>query len=67
MRGVNYRMLYFFHGSAAAVLSHGVIKERAVPPVDIANAIRRKHAFEQNPARHTYEEITHDQGEENHD
>jgi hypothetical protein len=29
---VNYRMLYFFHRTVAAVLSHGLVKERAVPP-----------------------------------
>lgn len=31
MRGINYRMLYFFHGDVAAVLSHGITKERTVP------------------------------------
>ena len=31
LRGINYRMLYFFHGRVAAVLSHGLTKERAVP------------------------------------
>ena len=28
---VNYRMLYFFHGRVAAVVSHGLTKEKAVP------------------------------------
>ncbi len=28
---VNYRMLYFFHGRMAAVVSHGLTKEQAVP------------------------------------
>src|SRR5579864_9635573 len=35
LRRINYRILYFFHGKAAAVLSHGVIKEKAVPPKEI--------------------------------
>jgi len=28
---MNYRILYFFHGRMAAVLAHGLVKERAVP------------------------------------
>lgn len=31
-QGVNYRILYFFHGEVAAVLSHGIVKESEVPP-----------------------------------
>jgi hypothetical protein len=38
--GVNYRMLYFFHGRTAAVLSHGITKQ--------------KIAFEADPQRHTF-------------
>lgn len=26
--GMNYRILYFFHGRTAAVLAHGIVKER---------------------------------------
>ena len=52
-----YRMLYFFHGRAAAVISHGIMKqEAAVPPIEIERARRRKQAFEADPRRHTYEE-----------
>src|SRR5438552_5007356 len=40
-QGVNYRMLYFFHGSIAAVVSHGLTKEQAVPPIEIERAIVR--------------------------
>lgn len=29
--GVHFRILYFFHGAMAAVVSHGVVKERMVP------------------------------------
>jgi hypothetical protein len=29
LHGVHYRMLYFFHGTTAAIVSHGLIKERA--------------------------------------
>jgi phage-related protein len=56
LRGVNYRMLYFFHGRVAAVLAHALTKEREVPPRDIDEAIRRKREFDQDPERHTYKE-----------
>lgn len=55
-RGMNYRMLYFFHGRVAAVLAHGLVKEREVPAREIEEAIRRKRMFELNPGRHTYKE-----------
>ena len=54
--GMNYRMLYFFHGRVAAVLAHGLVKEREVPPREIEEAIRRKRRFELHPERHTYKE-----------
>ena len=40
-QGVQYRMLYFFAGRAIVVLSHGIIKERAVPPREIDRAVKR--------------------------
>ena len=53
--GVNYRMLYFFHGRTAAVVSHGIMKQQAeVPPKDIDTAVRRKALFEAHPQRHTF-------------
>ena len=51
---VHYRMLYFFHKQAAVVVSHGLTKERAVPPREIDLAIKRKHKFESDPKRHTF-------------
>ena len=56
LQGINYRMLYFFHGNVAAVLSHGTVKEGIVPPREIEHAIERKRRFEQNVARHTHRE-----------
>lgn len=56
LRGINYRMLYFFQGNVAAVLSHGLTKEREVPPKEIEKALERKARFAANPKRHTYEE-----------
>ena len=57
---VQYRLLYFFHGPNVAVLAHALTKEDTVPPADIDRAIRRKKAFERDPARHTYEEEFND-------
>jgi phage-related protein len=54
LQGQNYRILYFFHGTIAAVLAHGLVKERAVPPAGIERAIERRLRFEANPATHTY-------------
>ncbi|MCY2995002.1 MAG: type II toxin-antitoxin system RelE/ParE family toxin [Planctomycetota bacterium] len=55
-QGVNYRMLYFFHGATAAVLSHGLVKERVVPASEIDAAIERRRRFVADPAKHTYRE-----------
>ncbi len=54
--GVHHRILYFFHGVTAAVVSHGLVKERVVTPKEIDRAIERKKRFEANPGKHTYEE-----------
>lgn len=54
--GMNYRILYFFHGRVAAVLAHGLVKEQEVPAKDIEKALERKRQFEQDPATHTYRE-----------
>jgi phage-related protein len=56
LRGVHHRILYFFHGTIAAVVSHGLVKERAVPPKEIDRAVERKKQFEANPPNHTYQE-----------
>jgi hypothetical protein len=53
---VNYRILYFFHGRNLAILGHALTKEDKVPKADIARAIRRKRAFEADPAGHSYSE-----------
>ncbi len=55
-RNANFRMLYFFHGRATAVLSHGVIKEERVPPTEIDRAAERKRHFDRDPTGHTFAE-----------
>ena len=55
--GMNYRMLYIFHGTQAVVVSHGFSKQEArVPSREIEIATRRKKAFEAGPEVHTHTE-----------
>ena len=53
---VNYRVLYFFHGQVAAVLSSGFTKEAVVPPAEIQRARQRMAKFASAPKTHTFEE-----------
>jgi phage-related protein len=55
-RGIHYRILYFFHGTVVTVITHGLVKERAVPAAEIDRAMARKKRFEANPSRHSYRE-----------
>ena len=60
LRSVQYRLLYFFYGTEVddtltAIISHGVIKEKRVPPKEIEQAIARRQTFLDNPQRHTEE------------
>lgn len=56
LQGVQYRILYFFHGTVAAVVAHGIVKESAVPPKEIDRAVECKNRFEANPTKHRYAE-----------
>jgi phage-related protein len=51
----NYRMLYFFHGNIAAVVSHGIVKERTVPSREIDRVIERMRQYLSSPKLHTAE------------
>jgi len=53
---LQYRILYFFHGTAAVVISHGLVKQREVPPREIDRAVQRKARFERDPVKHTHGE-----------
>jgi len=50
---VNYRMLYFFHGQTAAVVSHGLAKEAQAPPREIELARFRRLNFLAASERHS--------------
>jgi hypothetical protein len=54
LQGVNYRILYFFHGKGEAVISHGITNERQVPPDEIDLAVERKARFQANPKKHKF-------------
>ncbi|MCJ7499815.1 type II toxin-antitoxin system RelE/ParE family toxin [bacterium] len=53
--GIHYRILYFFYGGTA-VISHGLVKEKAVPSREIELAISRKAIYADDPEKHTYRE-----------
>jgi phage-related protein len=53
VRGVQYRVLCFFHGREAVILTNGLTKEQRVPDREIELALRRKGLFEDHPGKHT--------------
>ena len=53
-RGRHYRILYPFAGKDIILLSHGVIKEDRVPPVEIDLALQRKINWESFPDKYTF-------------
>ena len=50
---VNLRMLDFFHGREAAVVSHGFAKEGKIPRKEIDLATERMAKLKADPVRHT--------------
>jgi hypothetical protein len=60
LQGINYRILYFFHGDTAAVLAQGIVKEKKVLPAEIDRAIKLREKFSQNPEAHSYQRKRND-------
>lgn len=56
LRHVNYRLLYFFSGRSAVVISHGLTKEAEVPAAEIDRAVECMAKFKAAPEKHTYTE-----------
>ena len=54
LAGVHYRILYFFHGDEAVVVSQGLIKKRSVPAPEIERAIERMQRFRRDPGGRTF-------------
>jgi len=58
---VNYRILYGFAGADIVLVTHGITKERAVPPQQIDLAIERLAKYRGNPSKYCFRgEITDD-------
>jgi phage-related protein len=56
-QGINYRVLYFYH-LGRAVLSHGIIKKREVPPKKIDRARSNKALYIKDPDGHAIQGTT---------
>lgn len=54
-QSLNYRMLYFFYGNQIVVLTHGLKKEKGVPPKEIDRAVELKEKFEADPKSHAFQ------------
>ena len=54
-QGIHYRILYFFSGKAAVVLSHGITKEREVPAKEIDRAIQRREQVKSDFEQYTFQ------------
>lgn len=54
-QSVNYRMLYFFHGNNAVVITHGLTKEKEIPDHEIDRSLVFKKKFEASPESHTFQ------------
>ena len=50
----NFRILYGFVAQNVVLLTHGITKERRVPPKEIQQALDRKRKYEDDPDAHTY-------------
>jgi phage-related protein len=55
-QSVNYRMLYAFH-EKAAVLLHGLTKEKEIGAGDLKIALSRLNEFRKDPNMYTYSEV----------
>jgi len=52
---VNLRMLYFFHGTAIVVVTHGFAKQQALVPLhEMWLAIERRQRFNVDPQAHAF-------------
>ena len=58
-QGVHYRILYFFAGKAAVLLSHGLTKEREIPNKEIDRAIKRKEQAAADFKRYAFKPERH--------
>lgn len=52
---IHHRFLYFFHGQNVVILTHGLRKERQVPPREIERAKSLRTVYLSDPASHSLE------------
>jgi len=50
---VHYRLLYFFYDQCAVAISHGITKEKKVPPKEIDLAIERMELVKKSCTKYT--------------
>lgn len=60
-RHVNYRILYGFVGKDLVLVSHGITKEKKVPPREVELAMSRFKEYHEQPERHTAWEESKDE------
>ncbi len=54
-RRLNLRILYFFHGRAVVVVTHGFAKQRSkVPEEEVRRARERRERFHADPEHHSW-------------
>jgi phage-related protein len=53
---VQHRLLYFFHGRAVVILTHGFTKDARVPPSEIRRAKHYRERFLEDPGGHSAQE-----------
>jgi hypothetical protein len=58
--GINYRVLYFFHGREIIIITSGLIKERRIPKRELGIAIRRMKEFRENPNKYSIVALSED-------
>src|SRR5256885_17176891 len=56
LQGVHHRILYFFHGSVVAVVSHGLVKKRGGPAKEMGRGVVGKKLVTAKPAEDNYKE-----------
>ena len=52
MENKQYRILFFFHGREAVILTRGLTKEREVPKIEIDKAIESMNKYLSDPDKH---------------
>mgnify|MGYP005733784151 CR=1 FL=1 len=52
MINVQYRILFFYYGKNAVILSNAITKYEKIPPIEIKRCIKNRKIFESNPLKY---------------